>query len=112
MEKLMDNHKAYIPSPGGRGRRGGGNTSFFTLTPCLPAPVPTEGGAGRQPSPLGDCVVIGAMVKNVMLNLFQHLIESNTYETLNQVQGDKKGFTTQSLKGEGVYFRSLKIGKS
>jgi len=31
--------------------------------------------------------------------LFQHLIESNTYETLNQVQGDKKGFTTQSLKG-------------
>ena len=41
------------------------------------------------------------MVKNVMLNLFQHLIESNTYETLNQVQGDKKGFTTWFLKGEG-----------
>jgi hypothetical protein len=35
-----------------------------------------------------------------MLNLFQHLIASNTYETLNQVQGDKKGFTTQPLKGE------------
>src|SRR4030042_2377214 len=39
------------------------------------------------------------MVKNVMLNLFQHLIESNTYETLNQVQGDKKGFSTQSSMG-------------
>jgi hypothetical protein len=25
---------------------------IFTLTPCLPAPVPTEGGAGRQFSPL------------------------------------------------------------
>jgi hypothetical protein len=35
-----------------------------------------------------------------MLNLFQHLIESNTYETLNQVQGDNKGFTTQPLVGE------------
>ncbi len=44
---------------------------------------------------------MGEMVKNVMLNLFQHLIESNTYETLNQVQGDKKGFTTQSPRGEG-----------
>jgi hypothetical protein len=32
--------------------------------------------------------------KNVMLNLFQHLIESTTYETLNQVQGDKKAITT------------------
>jgi len=35
-----------------------------------------------------------------MLNLFQHLIESNTYETLNQVQGDKKGFTTKPLGRE------------
>jgi hypothetical protein len=32
--------------------------------------------------PLGDCVVKGKTEKNVMLNLFQHLIESNTYETL------------------------------
>jgi len=39
------------------------------------------------------------MVKNFMLNLFQHLIKSNTYETLNQVQGDKKGFSTQSSRG-------------
>jgi len=30
------------------------------------------------------------MVKNVMLNLFQHLIESMCYETLKRVQGDKK----------------------
>ena len=38
-----------------------------------------------------------------MLNLFQHLIESNPYETLNQVQGDKKGVTTQSpMKEEGM----------
>jgi hypothetical protein len=34
------------------------------------------------PFSLGDCVAIGEMVKNVMLNLFQHLIESTTYETL------------------------------
>jgi len=40
------------------------------------------------------------MAKTVMLNLFQHLIESNTYETLNRVQGDKKGVKTQSLRGE------------
>jgi hypothetical protein len=41
------------------------------------------------------------MVKNVMLNLFQHLMESITYETLKRVQGDKKGITTQSLRGRG-----------
>ncbi len=27
--------------------------------------------------------------KDVMLNLFQHLIRSINYETLNQIQGDK-----------------------
>jgi hypothetical protein len=37
-----------------------------------------------------------------MLNLVQHLTESNTYETLNQVQGDKKGFTTQARQGGDV----------
>jgi hypothetical protein len=31
---------------------------------------------------MGDCVVISEMMKNVMLNLFQHLIKSNSYETL------------------------------
>ena len=36
-----------------------------------------------------------------MLNLFQHLINSMSYETLNQVQGDKNAITTQSLAGEG-----------
>jgi hypothetical protein len=41
-------------------------------------------------SPLRDCVVIGEMVKNVMLNLFQHLMESISYEALKRVQGDKK----------------------
>ncbi len=29
-----------------------------------------------------DCVVMGEMAENVMLNLFQHLIESIPYETL------------------------------
>jgi|GEM_PF-3033093 len=58
-------------------------------------------------SPIRGCVVTGEMVKNVMLNLFQHLIESNTYETLNQVQGDKKGFTTQPLKGEDNTWKFL-----
>jgi hypothetical protein len=43
-----------------------------------------------RPSPLRDCVAMGEMVKNVMLNLFQHLMESISYETLNRVQGDKK----------------------
>ncbi len=42
------------------------------------------------PLPLGDCVTIVIIVKNVMLNLFQHLIESISYETLKRVQGDKK----------------------
>ena len=37
-----------------------------------------------------DCVAIGKMGKNVMLNLFQHLMESINYETLKRVQGDKK----------------------
>jgi hypothetical protein len=64
-------------------------------------PLPLDGG-GRgwgwtrrvnpppQSSPARDCVVIGKMVKNVMLNLFQHLMESISYETLKRVQGDKK----------------------
>ena len=30
-----------------------------------------------------------------MLNLFQHLIKSRGYETLNQVQGDKFGLFGQ-----------------
>jgi len=36
-----------------------------------------------------------------MLNLFQHLIKSNGYETLKRVQGDKITITTQSGWGEG-----------
>ncbi len=40
--------------------------------------------------PLRDCVAIEKIVKNVMLNLFQHLMESISYETLKRVQGDKK----------------------
>jgi len=38
--------------------------------------------------------------KNVMLNLFQHLIKSNGYETLKRVQGDKITVTTQPQKRE------------
>ncbi len=51
-----------------------------------------------HPSPYssGDRVTIAEMVKKVMLNLFQHLMESITYETLKRVQGDKKWITTQS----------------
>jgi hypothetical protein len=60
-----------------------------------------------QPSPLGDCVAIWRITKAVMLNLVQHLIESTTYETLNQVQGDKIVIATQSLgreeEGEGGF---------
>jgi hypothetical protein len=32
-----------------------------------------------------------------MLNLVQHLKESNSYETLKQVQGDKSGLFTKPL---------------
>ena len=35
-----------------------------------------------------------------MPNLFRHLIESRSYETLNQVQGDKIVIATKSLGGE------------
>jgi hypothetical protein len=31
-------------------------------------------------------------------------MESITYETLKRVQGDKKGITTQSPKGEGIFW--------
>ena len=44
----------------------------------------------------------GGNGKNVMLNLFQHLINSMSYETLNQVQGDKKAIATQP-PGEGRF---------
>ncbi len=53
-------------------------------------------------SSLGDCVVIGETVENVMPNLFRHLIEPSSYETLNQVQGDKIVIATQSLDGRGL----------
>jgi hypothetical protein len=55
-----------------------------------------------DPLPPKDSVVIGEMVKNVMLNLFQHLMASISYETLKRVQGDKNGITTQSPGGKGV----------
>ena len=53
-----------------------------------------------------------------MLNLFQHLINSMSYETLNQVQGDEKAIATQPLgdcvaiasKGEeAVRFQSFRM---
>ena len=44
---------------------------------------------------------MGKTGKNVMLNLFQHLIKSNGYETLKRVQGDKITIATQSPMGEG-----------
>ncbi len=55
-----------------------------------------EGGNGYNespspyPLPLRGFVIIGETVRNVMLNLFQHLMESISYETLKRVQGDKK----------------------
>ena len=57
------------------------------------------------PPPLRLCHK-GENAKNVMLNLFQHLIKSNAYETLKQVQGDKKTIVTQSLKGEESFLEN------
>ncbi len=45
------------------------------------------------------CVAIGGAVENVMPNLFRHLTKSNSYETLNQVQGDRIVITTQPFNG-------------
>ncbi len=44
--------------------------------------------------------------KNVMLNLFQHLIKSIGYETLKRVQGDKEADSSNAflyLDIGGVY---------
>ena len=49
------------------------SSEYFTFISKSPHPLPL---------PIGDCDVKGKTEKNVMLNLFQHLIESNTYETL------------------------------
>jgi hypothetical protein len=102
MEKLRDNHKAYIPSPGGRGRRGGGNTSFFTLTPSLPA--------GRQPSPLKRLcrnpilMVAAGPAAGACVQLIDFI------ETARNLKVATTNYDTVS-KGEGIYFRSLKIEK-
>src|SRR4030042_5688746 len=55
-----------------------------------------------HPLPPRDCVTIAEMVKNVMLNLFQHLMESITYETLKRVQGDKKMNYDTASNGGGL----------
>jgi hypothetical protein len=53
-----------------------------------------QGSKSQPPHPLplpcGDCVTIAKMMKNVMLNLFQHLMDSISCETLKRVQGDNK----------------------
>jgi hypothetical protein len=59
---------------------------FVLSTPTLTLP-PREAVSQRENG------------KNVMLNLFQHLIKSNSYKTLKRVQGDKKTIATQSLEG-------------
>ena len=48
-------------------------------------------------------------VKNVMLNLFQHLKESNTYETLKWIQGDKTVIATHSPRGRGERWGGLEF---
>jgi len=64
-------------------------------------------------SPFRECVIIRETVENVMPNLFRHLIELNSYETLNQVQGDKIVIATQSLDGRGltIHFQRRGIKK-
>jgi len=69
-----------------------------TSPPSLPA--------GRQavPLPMKTASQLAGMVKNVVLNLFQHLMEPISYETLKRVQGDKKRMiydTVASVRGLG-----------
>ena len=66
---------------------------------------------GKFPSPWRLCRN-GGNGKNVMLNLFQHLINSMSYETLNQVQGDEKAIATQPLVGGGEGGVILKVNYS
>jgi hypothetical protein len=61
------------------------------------------------PSPPRDCVANGIDKVSVMLNLFQHLIESICYETLKRVQGDEKGITTHSPLGRGKFIRRISL---
>jgi hypothetical protein len=50
-------------------------------------------------------------MENVVLNVFQHLKESNTYETLKRVQGDKTVIATQSpRKGSFEFLNVLDHG--
>jgi len=58
-------------------------------------------GGSPSSSPLCDFVAIERIANTIMLNSFQHLMESGTYKTLNQVQGDKIVIPRQSLGGEG-----------
>jgi hypothetical protein len=67
----------------------------------MPSPSPPAYRQAGIPLPPGTMSQLGEMVKKVMLNLFQHLIESNTCETLNQVQGDKKGGYDTATWGKG-----------
>jgi hypothetical protein len=75
--------------------------SDFTQSEVPPHPYPP---------PPRDCVAIGEMMKNVMLNLFQHLIESKSYETLKRVQGDKKfNYDTVSRGGRDGWGRTIHV---
>src|SRR3972149_4198906 len=49
---------------------------------------------------------LGGNSKKVILNLFQHLVNSNGYETLKRDQGNKITIATQSLCG-GIEVRRL-----
>jgi hypothetical protein len=44
-----------------------------------------------------------------MLNLFQHLIKSIGYETLKQVQGDKKGILQEPRRIKGFNLKKIMI---
>jgi hypothetical protein len=64
-----------------------------------------------HPPPSRDCVITGEVVKDVMLNLFQHLIKSTAYETLKWSTPQQSCGASNSLKNSPPpWWGRIKVG--